>query len=262
MNWITSTENQVYKQILQLQKKKYRDQRGEYLIEGPNLIEEALRNEAELVCLVRSEENEFLIEPKKDGLPVYLMAEHLFRRAAETETPQGILAVVRKKNFSLETFFHQVSSRTNILVLDRIQDPGNLGTMLRTADAAGYQGVILMKGTTDPYSSKVARSAAGALFRLPLLTLDTPEEAMRILKENQKKVLCTSLNEGRPYYLTEMKEHIALIIGNEGNGTCQAFIQGADFLVSIPMTPSSESLNAAVSAGVLMYESVRQNSYC
>lgn len=260
MNWITSTENQIYKQILQLQKKKHREQSGQYLIEGPNLINEALENGAEIVFLVESVEKEFLTEHTYDA-PVYVMSEPLFRKVTETETPQGILAVVKKKVFSEEAFFRVNPQRTNLLVADRIQDPGNLGTMMRTADAAGYQGVILLKGTVDPYSSKVVRSAAGALFRLPLLFLDTPEDVLRVLKARQRKIVCTVLSGGQPYYDAEIKEQIALVIGNEGNGICQELFEGADLLVSIPMTAGSESLNAAVSAGILMYESMRQNSY-
>lgn len=175
------------------------------------------------------------------------------------------MAIVKKKIYTEAEFFAlkptgkaNDEEATNIIVLDRLQDPGNIGTILRTADAAGYMGAILMKGTADIYSPKIARAAAGSLFRLPVLLVDTPEHAIQILKDHKKKIIGTTPNCDSYYYDVDMKKDVALIIGNEGNGACDEFLSQAELKIKIPMEGTIESLNAAVSAGILMYESVRQ----
>lgn len=268
MKLITSGDNQIYKAAAQLKQKKYRDERKEYLIEGPNLVREALRNGGELKVIIRSPE--FLLEdfesenldPALTDAEMAVMSSGLFRKLSDTETPQGILAVVKKKVYTEEGFFSAKSAGTdhksNIIVLDRLQDPGNIGTILRTADAAGYMGAILLKGTADIYSPKIVRAAAGSLFRLPVLFADTPGQVVRLLKGYGKTIVCTALSSSRYYYDVDLAENAAVIIGNEGNGVCEEFLNRSDIVIRIPMEGTIESLNAAVSAGILMYESVRQ----
>ena len=268
MKLITSGENQIYKAVAQLKLKKYRDEQKKYLIEGPNLIREALQNGGEIETIIRSSEfpeEDFeteKLDPALTDAEVAVMSPGLFRKLSDTETPQGILAVVRKKVYSEEEFFAADPDRTyhksNIIVLDRLQDPGNIGTILRTADAAGYMGAVLLKGTADIYSPKIVRAATGSLFRLPVLFADTPGQAVRLLKEHNRKIICTALSGSRYYYDVELAENAAVIIGNEGNGVCEEFLERSDIVVKIPMEGTVESLNAAVSAGIMMYESVRQ----
>lgn len=268
MKLITSGENQIYKAAAQLKQKKYRDEQKKYLIEGPNLIREALQNGGEIETIIRSSEfpvEDFeseKIDPALTDAEVAVMTSGLFRKLSDTETPQGILAIVRKKVCTEEEFFSGNSAgaynNSNIIVLDRLQDPGNIGTILRTADAAGYRGAILLKGTADIYSPKIVRAAAGSLFRLPVLFADTPGQVVRLLKGHGRTIICTALNSSRYYYDVELAEDAAVIIGNEGNGVCEEFLNQADIVTSIPMEGTIESLNAAVSAGILMYESVRQ----
>jgi TrmH family RNA methyltransferase len=143
-------------------------------------------------------------------------------------------------------------------VLDRLRDPGNIGTILRTAEAAGFLGAILMKGTADVYAPKVVRAAAGALFRLPVLAADTPEQAMRLLSRHGKTVVCTVPSGSQSYFDADLAEDIAVVVGNEGSGICETFLAQCDLRVSIPMEGRIESLNAAAAAAILMYESVRQ----
>jgi len=258
---ITSTDNQIYKNITKLKLKKNRDKLGKYIIEGPNLIKEALYNGADIELIVYSEgiELEFELESVETETTVIKMASGIFEKLSDTKTPQGVLAVVKKKNYSEEEFFQsRAAGASNIIVLDRLQDPGNLGTIIRTADAAGYMGAMILKGTGDIYSPKVARAAAGSLFRLPVVFVDTPEQAISLLKKYKKTTICTSLKSHQYYYQCSMEKSIALIIGNEGNGVCEEFIISSDIKVKIPMEGSIESLNVAVSAGILMYESVRQ----
>lgn len=279
MKRITSGDNRLFKEAAQLKQKKYRDERSKYIIEGPNLIREALQNGGEIELVILSEdsgesifEKEFGKElkegfpPETANIPMAVMPPGLFRRLSDTETPQGILAVVKKKIWTEEEFFSPAGRAdaaakpvpSNVIVLDRLQDPGNIGTILRTADAAGYLGAVLMKGTADIYSPKVVRAAAGSLFRLPVLAADTPEQAVRWLKRHGKTVVCTVITGKMPYYDADLAENTALVIGNEGNGVCREFIEQSDILVTIPMEGTVESLNAAAAAAILMYESVRQ----
>lgn len=270
MKLITSGENQIYKAVAQLKQKKYRDEQKKYLIEGPNLIREALQNGGEIELIIRSEDyraEDFRREnfdPARTGAEMALMPPGLFRKLSDTETPQGVMAVVRKRIYTEEEFFSPAAVNSDgktvsdVIVLDRLQDPGNIGTILRTADAAGYMGAILLKGTADVYSPKIVRAAAGSLFRLPILMGDTPGQVVRMLKRHGKNIICTAPASGRFYYDIELKENAAVVIGNEGNGVCEEFMNHSDLLVGIPMEGTVESLNAAVSAGILMYETVRQ----
>ena len=273
MKLITSAGNQIYKKAAQLKQKKYRDEQNRYLIEGPNLIREAYQNGGDIEMIVQSDDfhsddifngfrgdgalnREFI--PVKSNAPMAVMSSGLFRKLSDTESPQGILAIVKKRIYTEEEFFSPETAASNLIVLDRLQDPGNIGTILRTADAAGFRGAILLKGTTDIYSPKIVRAAAGSLFRLPVLTADTPDQVIGLLKKYGKRIICTAPDSGKNYYDIDMSEDAAVIIGNEGNGACDEFLVKSEFLVKIPMEGTIESLNAAVSAGILMYESVRQ----
>ncbi len=254
MKLITSGENQIYRIAAQLKQKKYRDEQKKYLIEGPNLIREAMGNGGDIEMIIRSED----FNPEEiANAPMAVMSSGLFRKLSDTETPQGIMAIVKKRTYSEEEFFSP-GIRSNLIILDRLQDPGNIGTILRTADAAGYLGAILLKGTADIYSPKIVRAAAGSLFRLPVLMEDTPERVIRMLKQHKKNMICTTPKCSSYYYDIDMKENAAVIIGNEGSGVCDEFMDHSDILIKIPMEGKIESLNAAVSAGILMYESVRQ----
>lgn len=279
MKLITSGENRIYKAAVQLKQKKYRDEQKKYLIEGPNLIREALQSGVDIELLILNEG--FNMEelsgegpepapagisahpdparpaPAKAGVPTAVMLPGLFRKLSDTETPQGIMAIVKKRIYRSEEFFGRTAP-SNVIVLDRLQDPGNIGTILRTADAAGYMGAVIMKGTADIYSPKIVRAAAGSLFRLPVLMADAPEQAIRLLKRYGKNIVCTAPGGGRLYYDADLRDHAAVVVGNEGNGVCDEFLEHSDVLVKIPMEGAVESLNAAVSAGILMYESVRR----
>ncbi len=155
-------------------------------------------------------------------------------------------------------FTHCVS--TNVLVLDRLQDPGNIGTAIRTADAAGFRDILVMKGTADIFSPKTVRAAAGSLYRVRFSFESDPNEALRLLKSLGKKTVCTSPSAKKAYFEEDIAHDTALIIGNEANGACDEFMQGSDIRILIPMEGSIESLNAAAAASIIMYESVRQRS--
>jgi TrmH family RNA methyltransferase len=268
---ITSKDNKLVREVKQLTLKKFRDQLGRFLVEGPVLISEAINNDAEVKAVFYCDA---LLSGSDDGedssraliqmltkldIPVYEVEHRLFLSLSDTVTPQGILAVVARRELSSRTFFARDPSGS-VIVLDRLQDPGNLGTILRTADAAGFLGVLILKGSGDIYAPKVVRATAGSLFRVPVLFTDTPEETLTLLREYEKKILCTSPKAEQAYFDIRMDDGVAIVIGNEASGACEAFVRQCDALVSIPMAGTVESLNAAISAGILMYESVRQKA--
>ena len=172
-----------------------------------------------------------------------------------SDLSQGILAIVKKPEISKEMFASEQGS--NFVVLDRLQDPGNIGTILRTADAAGYRLAVVMKGTAAVFSPKTVRAATGSLFRMPVVSMASAKELAEFTGAAGKKLTATCLDARRWYYDEDLTHDIALIIGNEGNGISRDLIESSDIQIKIPMQGNIESLNAAVAAGVLMYEAMR-----
>ena len=264
MKEISANDNPVIKKFRALSVKKQRDKLGLYIIEGPNLLEEALNCGANIgqvlfddEALMRSAELEGLAaRVEEQRIPVAVAAPSLFLKAANTDTPQGVIAWVEKPQWSEEEFFAPEGG--NIIVLDRLQDPGNLGTILRTADSAGFSGALILKGSGDIYGPKTVRATTGTLFRLPVLFSDGPEEAMALLRRHGKKVFATALECSEVYFKCDLRRDAAIVIGNEGNGICQEILQGSDQNITIPMEGNTESLNAGIAAGILMYEALRQ----
>lgn len=258
---INSTENKNFKLCQQLASRKYRDKLGLYLIEGPNLLTEAMESHADIRAVLISESKLPVLSELSflPGVEPLYMAEGLFHKLAQTEHSQGVLAVVAKpeENVSAETE-RMLRPGSNVVILDRLQDPGNIGTIIRTAEAAGYQGVIALKGTGDIFSPKVIRAAAGSVFRMPVLFLESPAQTMDLLRKHKKEIVTTSLETETPYYELDLRENIGLVIGNEGNGICPEFFEGSDRQIKIPMAGRIESLNAAVAAGIIMYEAMRK----
>lgn len=265
MKEIYSKDNQHYKLYQKLESKKYRDKFGLYLIEGENLIEEAYKNGARIESvMVRADMTGRLVKPWLDGADVFSADGKLFDSLAQTKTSQGILAAVRKPDLSLNDFlngssndFPERGSAGNFVVLDRLQDPGNIGTIIRTADAAGYGLVIAVKGTADVFSPKVVRAAAGSLFRMKIAFADNEEELVRFIKAAGKKLVATSLTGSRYYCEEDLSSDIALVIGNEGGGVSESLAERSDLKIKIPMEGNIESLNASVAAALIMYESIR-----
>ncbi len=252
MREIKSKDNRIYKTCEQLLLKKYRDRLGKYLIEGENLLEEAVKNGAEVETVLLRRGCEKLPNSLADR--AFVLDEKLFDKLAQTETSQGIMAVVAKPETDKADF---VGQDGNFIVLDRLQDPGNIGTILRTADAAGYRLAIVMKGTADIFSPKTVRAATGSLFRMPVVFLDSVSELREFTKAAGKKLVATCFDTQRYYFDEDLTNNIALVIGNEGNGICEEIIESSDLKIKIPMQGNIESLNASVAAGILMYEAMR-----
>ena len=253
---INSDTNKNYRLCLKLGMKKFRDKYGLYIIEGDNLIFEAIKSGVIIKSIfVREDYGRFT---DLNGREPYVLNRKLFDRAARTETSQGILAIVERKNYIEDDFFADCSGK-NIVVIDRLQDPGNIGTVIRTAEAAGYMGALIMKGTGDVYSPKAVRAAAGSIFRFPVLFIDTPLEALTMLRSHGKKTAGACPEAAALYSDVDLSGDVALIIGNEGGGLCGEFRENADMKVKIPMKAAVDSLNAAVAAGILMYGSIENN---
>ena len=254
MREIRSKDNKIWKRCEQLTMRKYRDRSGLYLIEGENLLDEAIRNHVRIETVLVREDCQKALPPEAAD-KVFLLDARLFDKLAQTVTSQGILAVVAKAEVRKEDFIGLPGS--NFIVLDRLQDPGNIGTILRTADAAGYRLAILMKGTADVYAPKVVRAATGSLFRMPVVSMASTEELVEFTRAAGKKLTATCLDAQRCYYDEDLTHDIALVIGNEGSGVAPALIESSELRIKIPMQGNIESLNAAVAAGVLMYEAMR-----
>lgn len=219
-------------------------------------MDEALKTEQKMEAVIIAEG-----KPIFQDLPckVLSMEEKLFEKLSQTQASQGILAIVEKKVMEEGDFLKQIQTKSgNVVLLDRLQDPGNIGTILRTADAAGYSGLMTIKGTADLYAPKIVRAAAGSLFRMPVFAAGSAEQAVSILKAAGKTILATGFDTEFCYYDVDMKKNIGLIIGNEGNGISAELMDMAHQVIRIPMDGNIDSLNAAVAAGILMYESVRK----
>ena len=276
MKEISSKDNKIFKEAMSLKEKKYRDRLGLYLIEGWNLLEEAVKCRVEISEVFLSPDAlgheksvgiESVFNLQRDGAEnkgdyasrkteTYLLTSELFKRLSDTETSQGIIAVVKKPKDSLD-LLSKDDTHSSFICLDRLQDPGNIGTILRTADAAGYSLAVIMKGTADIYSPKVVRAATGSLFRMPVVFMDDAESLKSFTLTAGKKIVATAMNGEKAYYEEDLSKDICLVIGNEGNGISDEILDLAEIKIRIPMEGTIESLNASVAAGILMYERIR-----
>ena len=261
--FISSPDNDKIRLINKLGRKKYRDKHGEFVIEGINLVRTALSKAQHIKLVLISDDFDYreIADELAEGVEyrdIYLIPRYLFDKISDAENGSGIIAVVDKISYRLDALDSLKSIGTNnILVLDRLQDPGNIGTMIRTAVATGYSIVATIKGTADIFSPKVLRASAGMIFGISVVELDDVDELKTLTTVLDKKIVVTVPREGCPYYECNLKKDIALIIGNEGNGISDEIMECSDVRVTIPMQGEVESLNAAICASILMYEAVR-----
>lgn len=259
MQQITSKENKLIKHIIKLKEKKYRKEYNEYIIEGVKIVEEAIQEKAKIKQIIISEEaiNSELVQKhlKEDLTKIeYIQVpESIFKLISEVERPQGVLAVIEKEendeNIDLE--------QEIILALDDLQDPGNLGTIIRTLDSVGLKQILISKGTTDPYNPKVIRSTMGAIFRVKIVECENLKETLKKLQNNNFKIMVTDLNTEKSIYDINLQKNV-IVIGNEANGVSEEIKSIADIRAIIPMFGKTESLNASIATGVILYEYVRR----
>lgn len=245
-----------------LQRRKARDESHLFVIEGWRFVEEAVHRNASIkkvyVCPEREslEWQPLLKRLQERNISFEEVDERVLRKMSATQEPQGILAVVSQMNYSWSDL--RIDSQTVLLILDGLQDPGNLGTILRTALASGVRYVCLTPGTVDIYNPKVLRSTMGAIFSLIILPDQQPNDILTFCRDRGLSVLMGDIRGRSLFHMTLTEGPYALVAGNEGNGPSPAF-RGANVRrINIPMVQDVESLNVAVATGIMLYEIVRQ----
>lgn len=250
MDIISSPKNEKIKELVKLQTAKGRKKAGMYLLEGEHLVEEAIKERAQIKLIVvtgnRLEDYENLLA--QTDVQVLVVSQDVFHKLSMTETTQGILAVVEIVKQEI------LPHKGHLIVLDAVQDPGNLGTIVRTADAAGFDAVILGTGSVDLYNDKVLRSMQGSHFHIPVFQANL-QEYLPILKEKGVQVAVTALHrDSKDYTILQGAIDVAIVVGNEGQGVSDDVIDLADVVVTIPMFGKAESLNVAIASALLMYK--------
>jgi TrmH family RNA methyltransferase len=254
---ITSTSNQQMKNLSALMKKaKERRAQNAFIVEGSKMFEEAPMGWVQRVYVseqfLAGEEHQRLLA----GYDYEVVSDSVFRSVSDTQTPQGILAVVKLPEYSLEQLLD--GANTHLLILESIQDPGNLGTMLRAGEGAGITGVILNRTTADLFNPKTIRSTMGSIYRVPYYIAEDLPQTLHFLQEKGVTLFAAHLKGECSYDRADYTGATGFLIGNEGNGLSDEIAGLADIRVKIPMAGQVESLNAAVSATLFMYECSRQ----
>ena len=258
---ITSSKNQIIKEVKNLYKRKERWKEQLFVIEGIKIIEEAILNNIGLKYIFITDK----FQSTPEGISFYESIQHnknlihitenLFKEISDTENSQGIIGIAQFQIFNLEDLINK--DNQSLIFLDGLQDPGNLGTIIRTCDAFNLDGIILGEGSVDPYNPKVVRATMGSIFRVPLVVSNNSLETLSKLQESKIKILATSLETNSPIYDIDYKEGFALVIGNESKGVDQEILKLSDQLIKIPMPGFAESLNAGVAASIIMYEAMK-----
>lgn len=263
---ITSMSNGQMKLVQQLIKKaKARKESGLFVVEGMKMFREAPQERIEKVyassSFLKEAENQNVILEKgcteKNG-KLEEVDDKVFKNLSDTVTPQGILCLIKRVETPIKEILKTKDEKAPFLmILEDLQDPGNMGTILRTAEGAGVTGIILSKNCVDLYNPKVIRSTMGSIYRMPVMQADLLE-ILPVLKENKIQTYAAHLKGKNWYHEEDYTEGTAFFIGNEGNGLSDELSDSADCLIKIPMEGKVESLNAAMAAGILMYETARQ----
>lgn len=263
---ITSTSNERVRKVVSLiEKSKTRREEDAFVIEGMKLLREAPVLQVREVYVT----GKFLDKASEDDKEILWrygaeeVSEEVMKKMAATQTPQGVLAVVSQYHYSMEEVIEGYNqddegAQPLILVLENIQDPGNLGTMLRSGEGAGVTGIILSKGSADIYNPKVIRSTMGSIFRMPFIYVENVPEVLDQLKANGIHTYAAHLKGQKNYDEFDYTKPTAFLIGNEGNGLTKETADAADTYILIPMKGEVESMNAATSSAILTFEASRQ----
>lgn len=297
MELITSVNNQRVKEVANLKQKKYRTESGTFFAEGLRAVEEAVQY-ADVTELFYTEveagrldevlkaagnvpadtkeksgnmnnvnHNNAGIAKKRNeasnGIRMYQVDEKVMAKLSDTKAPQGVLAVIRTPEQNLQQLRPGTASDNNapVIILDRVQDPGNLGTIIRTADAVGALGLILLEGCVDAYSPKVVRASMGSLFHLPVVQDVTAEEALTWCYRNGYEPAATALKNAQNVYKADISKKMAFLFGNEANGVAEELQAAAETRLFIPMAGLAESMNVAMAAGIILFEGLRQRKF-
>ena len=297
MELITSVNNQRVKEVANLKQKKYRTESGTFFAEGLRAVQEAVQY-ADVTELFYTEAEAGRLDEvlkaagnvpadtkeksgnmnnvnhnnagtaKKrneaaNGIRMYQVDEKVMAKLSDTKAPQGVLAVIRTPEQNLRQLRPGTASDNNapVIILDRVQDPGNLGTIIRTADAVGALGLILLEGCVDAYSPKVVRASMGSLFHLPVVQDVTAEEALTWCYRNGYEPAATALKNAQNVYKADISKKMAFLFGNEANGVAEELQAAAETRLFIPMAGLAESMNVAMAAGIILFEGLRQRKF-
>lgn len=259
---ITSSSNPKIKEVIDIKRRKSRAGHASFIIEGPHLLEMALAADTSISEIFFSEAfagkeegQRTLRQLSKCTARIYEVAEHLLHKLAETETPQGIIAVATHSPLHLNGL--RLRDNPLLVVSDGIQDPGNLGTIIRTADAAGADGVVILPGTCDVYMQKAIRATAGSIFNVPIAHAAV-DELLDWLRTHKIHLAVTASGAENSFFEAGLDKPVAFVFGNEAQGVREDLKRAADMVLSIPIYGKVESLNVAASAAVCLYEAVRQ----
>lgn len=250
METITSFKNPVVRKIRALKDRKTREQTGRILVEGEVMIREALDCGLEIFDLLAvADMSDFAEAMARRGAQAFSVSREIMDAVCETRTPQGVCAT-----FSAPKATGAEAFSGHVVVLDGVQDPGNAGTIWRTADAAGFHGILFGEGSADPLSPKVLRAAMGSGFRIPFACSRSLPETLRALAERGYTVIVSDLSGTDFYQRGHLGDRLALVIGNEARGVSDAVRACADVRLKLPMRGGAESLNAAIAAAIMMYD--------
>lgn len=254
IDYIQSKDNKTIKHIISLQQRKYRQKFGEYTVEGIRAVTD-IGNKGYLRSILIRESKRSELEPLvQKGFTVssiYVVQDPIFDKIEHSVNGQGILGIAKKCINDLHSFIVEDGL---YVALDGVQDPGNLGTIIRTAVAADVKGIFLLKGTVDPYNEKCVRSTMSALCNIPIFEDVTLSEFYDFIKDNRIKTYVTSLDNAKPYHTISYAERTMVILGNEGNGVSRNIIEMCDQAITIPMYGDIESLNVSIAAALCMYK--------
>ena len=261
MEVISSYKNTKVKRLRKLYKSKWRRRWNCFVLEGSRLIDAALKAGAEFernfVTPDFAKKEEQFVQRLESRSEVEYLESSLLKKIADTVTPQGIISVVKKENFSESEIF---SEERPVLVLDRLRDPGNMGTIIRTAAAAGMGGVICLKGCVDIYNLKVLRATMGTIFQIPLITGKDVKDFIKQTAENTYKLIACDISGKKYHHQLQYDFPHMIIIGNEAHGIRTSLLDAVDYIVKIPLYGEVESLNASVAGGIIIYESAVKNN--
>ena len=257
---ITSTANPQVKNLIQLVKKaKVRNEQRLFVVEGIRMFREIPEGWLDRIYVSEHFMEEESHVKVLQGKNYEVLANHVFESVSDTKTPQGILCLVKMPDYTLEEVIPKENA--HLLILESIQDPGNLGTMFRTGEGAGISGIIMNRTTVDVFNPKTIRSTMGSIYRVPFFITKDLAGTISSLKEQQVNVYAAHLKGTLSYDEPDYKKKTAFLIGNEGNGLSDEIADLADTYIKIPMQGQVESLNAAISASLLMYETGRQRRH-
>ena len=250
---ITSKDNEFIKHVKKLKEKKYRDEYNEFIVEGIKIVKEAIEEKANIKAIIICEEFKDSFINQLNKMNCIYVSEKLFSSISNVSNPQGIMAIIEKD----KKHENQIDySQNNYLLLDNIQDPGNMGTIIRTCDSLNMSQLIISKGSSDVYNPKVIRATMGAIFRVKIIETDDMVKTITEMKDHNIKVYATDLRTEKSIYDVDYTKS-AIVIGNEANGVSTEILNEANERIKIPMLGKTESLNAGVATSIILYEIYR-----